>query len=71
MTKDNIYADKEKSIAGFNFGSDTAEVFDDMLNRSVPHRTAENEQLLQRHGFRYTDIFYKWYSFCGLVAVRQ
>ena len=100
MTKDDIYADKEKSIADFNFGSDTAEVFDDMLNRSVPlygelqrmigeiadefakkrealenvlipYRTVENEQLLQRHGFRYTDIFYKWYNFCGLVAVKQ
>ena len=40
-------------------------------NVLIPYRTAENEQLLQRHGFRYTDVFYKWYNFCGLLAVKQ
>ncbi len=42
-----------------------------LKNVLIPFRTAENEQLLRRHGFRHIDIFYKWYNFCGLIAVKQ
>lgn len=59
ITKDDIYADE------------VAKKREALENVLIPYRTAENEQLLQRHGFRYTDIFYKWYNFCGLVAVKQ
>jgi len=37
MTKhDAIFADELKAIADFDFGEKTAEVFDDMLDRSIP-----------------------------------
>jgi len=39
-------------------------------NVLIPYRMSENEQMLQRNGFRYTDIFYKWYNFYGVLAVK-
>ena len=27
-------------------------------------------ELLLRSGFRYVDTFFKWYNFCGMVAVK-
>jgi tRNA (cmo5U34)-methyltransferase len=36
MKKDKLFADSKKSVGDFNFGKDTAEVFDDMLDRSIP-----------------------------------
>lgn len=36
MDKDALYADKRSKIGDFNFGKETASVFDDMLERSVP-----------------------------------
>jgi len=34
--RDTLYADKAPDAGGFNFGEQTAEVFDDMLDRSIP-----------------------------------
>ena len=34
--KDSIYAEKQQSVTGFRFNSETAEVFEDMIERSVP-----------------------------------
>jgi tRNA (cmo5U34)-methyltransferase len=36
MKRDTLFVDKATEIGGFNFGERTAEVFDDMLDRSVP-----------------------------------
>lgn len=36
MSKDRIFKEKRELIENFNFGKETAEVFDDMLDRSVP-----------------------------------
>ncbi|HYE34589.1 carboxy-S-adenosyl-L-methionine synthase CmoA [Methylocaldum sp.] len=36
MTKDDLFKDKRSTVMDFDFGKDTAEVFDDMLDRSVP-----------------------------------
>ena len=36
MKRDELFVDKETQIGGFNFGEKTAEVFDDMLDRSIP-----------------------------------
>ena len=36
MKRDRLFVDKPTEIGGFNFGEKTAEVFDDMLDRSVP-----------------------------------
>ena len=39
-------------------------------NVLVPYRVDENMELLRRTGFKIADIFYKWYNFCGIVAVK-
>ncbi len=39
-------------------------------NVLIPYRLDENKQLLIRNGFAYLDVFYKWYNFCGIVAVK-
>jgi len=39
-------------------------------NVLVPYRLRENEELLRARGFRQLDVFFKWYNFCGLVAVK-
>ena len=39
MSEDRIFADKQPVIEDFAFGKKTAEVFDDMLQRSVPFYT--------------------------------
>jgi tRNA (cmo5U34)-methyltransferase len=39
-------------------------------NVLIPYRLDENKQLLIRNGFSYLDIFYKWYNFCGIVAIK-
>jgi tRNA (cmo5U34)-methyltransferase len=37
MAKDLLFSDKRGEISDFDFGKDTAIVFDDMLDRSVPY----------------------------------
>ena len=39
-------------------------------NVLIPYRLEENRELLQRHGFRNVDIFFKWYNFCGMLAMK-
>jgi len=39
-------------------------------NVLIPYRLLENRELLLRQGFRYCDVFFKWYNFCGMVAVK-
>jgi tRNA (cmo5U34)-methyltransferase len=39
-------------------------------NVLVPYRVEENRDLLERHGFHDLDVFFKWYNFCGLMAVK-
>jgi len=36
MNKDRIFAEKTQAVSDFNFGEKTAEVFEDMLDRSIP-----------------------------------
>ena len=36
MNKDRIFAEKTRAVSDFNFGEKTAEVFEDMLDRSIP-----------------------------------
>jgi tRNA (cmo5U34)-methyltransferase len=36
VSKDHIFANKKNLVDDFNFGKETARVFDDMLDRSVP-----------------------------------
>jgi len=39
-------------------------------NVLIPYRLSENLELLRSCGFRYTEIFFKWYNFAGLIAVK-
>jgi tRNA (cmo5U34)-methyltransferase len=40
-------------------------------NVLVPYKLLENREILIRTGFRYADVFFKWYNFCGMVAVKS
>ncbi len=39
-------------------------------NVLIPYKLLENRELLLKAGFRYCDVFFKWYNFCGIVAVK-
>jgi len=36
MKKDQLFAERTQAVSNFNFGKETAEVFEDMLDRSIP-----------------------------------
>jgi tRNA (cmo5U34)-methyltransferase len=39
-------------------------------NVLIPYRLGENIDMLSRVGFRDIDVFFKWYNFAGIVAVK-
>jgi tRNA (cmo5U34)-methyltransferase len=39
-------------------------------NVLIPYRLEENKRLLRHVGFQHVDVFFKWYNFCGIVAVK-
>ena len=39
-------------------------------NILVPYKLLENREMLLRVGFRYCDVFFKWYNFCGIIALK-
>ena len=39
-------------------------------NVLIPYKLLENREMLMRAGFRYCDTFFKWYNFCGMIAVK-
>ena len=39
-------------------------------NVLIPYRLEENKELLRSQGFRHVDVFWKWYNFCGIVAMK-
>ncbi|MCF6235790.1 MAG: carboxy-S-adenosyl-L-methionine synthase CmoA [Gammaproteobacteria bacterium] len=39
-------------------------------NVLIPYRVDENIELLNKQGFSHVDIFFKWYNFCGFLAVK-
>ncbi len=39
-------------------------------NVLVPYTLKENRELMISQGFRHCDVFFKWYNFCGMVAVK-
>lgn len=40
-------------------------------NVLIPYRLSENEFMLKRAGFTHTEVFFKWYNFSGLIAVKE
>jgi len=39
-------------------------------NVLIPYKFSENVELLKRNGFDKVEIFYKWYNFCGFIALK-
>jgi tRNA (cmo5U34)-methyltransferase len=39
-------------------------------NVLVPYRLEENREMLRAQGFRHVDVFWKWYNFCGILAMK-
>ena len=39
-------------------------------NVLIPYKLGENQTLLETTGFRYHEVFFKWYNFCGIIAVK-
>jgi tRNA (cmo5U34)-methyltransferase len=39
-------------------------------NVLIPYRVEENIELLKWAGFRHTELFFRWYNFCGIIAVK-
>ena len=39
-------------------------------NVLVPYRLEENLELLTSSGFSQCDVFFKWYNFCGMIALK-
>jgi tRNA (cmo5U34)-methyltransferase len=39
-------------------------------NVLVPYKLLENRELLLSAGFSSVDVFFKWYNFTGMVAVK-
>lgn len=37
----------------------------------IPHTCEQNLSLLKRSGFSAMDIFFKWYNFCGIIALKN
>lgn len=39
-------------------------------NVLIPYRLEENIELLKWAGFRQVEVFFRWYNFCGIIAVK-
>lgn len=39
-------------------------------NVLIPYRLEENVEMLKGAGFKSVEVFFRWYNFCGLVAVK-
>lgn len=39
-------------------------------NVLIPYHLEENKELLLANGFKACDIFFKWYNFCGMLALK-
>lgn len=37
----------------------------------IPYRLEENIELLRRNGFETVEIFFRWFNFCGLIALKK
>jgi tRNA (cmo5U34)-methyltransferase len=59
MKKRNGYSDLE-----------IAQKREALENVLVPYRLDENRALLREVGFSAVDVFFKWYNFCGIIAVK-
>ena len=61
------YAFKERNGYSRNEISQKREALENVL---IPYRLEENIELLLKSGFTQCEPFFKWYNFCGLIAVK-
>ena len=40
-------------------------------NVLIPYKLSENLLLLKEAGFNHTEVFFKWYNFCGMIAEKS
>jgi tRNA (cmo5U34)-methyltransferase len=40
-------------------------------NVLVPYKLSENISLLRDQGFQHCEVFFKWYNFAGLIAIKD
>jgi tRNA (cmo5U34)-methyltransferase len=40
-------------------------------NVLVPYKLSENLSMLHNRGFNHTEVFFRWYNFAGLIAVKN
>jgi len=59
MKKRNGYSDLE-----------IAQKREALENVLIPYRLEENKELLRAQGFQHVDVFFKWYNFCGMLAMK-
>jgi tRNA (cmo5U34)-methyltransferase len=59
MKKRNGYSDLE-----------IAQKREALENVLVPYRLEENKELLRRRGFQNVDVFFRWYNFCAVIAMK-
>jgi tRNA (cmo5U34)-methyltransferase len=64
---EHYYAFKKRK--GYN-EIEIAKKRESLENVLVPYKLSENEELLTSVGFRYTEVFFKWYNFAGLIAIK-
>lgn len=39
-------------------------------NVLIPYKLLENREMILNKGFRYCEVFFKWYNFAGIVAIK-
>ena len=64
---EHYYAFKKRN--GYN-EIEIAKKRESLENVLVPYKLSENEELLKSAGFRFTEVFFKWYNFAGLIAIK-
>jgi len=64
---DHYYAMKKRKGYSEIEISQKREALENVL---VPYQLDENIRLLRRCGFQHLDVFFKWYNFCGIIAIK-
>lgn len=63
-----LYYEYKQSV-GYS-DKEIAQKRESLENVLIPYRLDENLELLNRCGFTSTDVFFKWYNWAGIVAVK-
>ena len=61
------YAQKRR--AGYS-ETEIAQKREALENVMIPYRFEENIEMLKKVGFRSAETFFRWYNFCGILAVK-